>query len=43
VPSAGLVAASIAGLLPRAEVAVFAETYSETESTYRTLQAWRSK
>jgi hypothetical protein len=41
VPSTGLVAPSIAGLLPRAEVAAFAETYSETESTYRTLRAWR--
>ena len=41
VPSTGLVAASIAGLLPRAEVVVFAETYSETDSTYRTLHAWR--
>ena len=39
VPSTGLVAASIAGLLPRADVAVFAETYSETGSTYRTLRA----
>jgi hypothetical protein len=38
VPSTGLVAASIAGLLPRAEVVVFAETYSETVSTYRTLR-----
>jgi hypothetical protein len=41
VPSTGLVAPSIAGLLPRAEVVVFAETYTETESTYRTLRAWR--
>ena len=41
VPSTGLVAPSIAGLLPRAEVVAFAETYSEAESTYRTLRAWR--
>ena len=41
VPSTGLVAASIAGLLPRVDVAIFADTGAETETTYRTVEEWR--
>ena len=40
IPSTGLVAGAIAGLLPKPDVAVFADTGAETESTYRTMEEW---
>jgi hypothetical protein len=40
VPSTGLVAAGISGLLPKPDVAIFADTGAETESTHATIAAW---
>lgn len=41
VPSTGLLAGAIEGILPPVDVAFFADTGAETKSTYDTIDAWR--
>ncbi|MEE9365756.1 MAG: hypothetical protein V3W44_03620 [Dehalococcoidales bacterium] len=41
VPSTGLVAGAIAGILPPVDLAIFADTGAETQTTYDTIEVWR--